>query len=246
MLAPTKAKNMLASANITAMVFWGDSLALAQFEAALGFFGSLLGKYGTVGNKLDAHAPRGAPLLKWIPCHGTHREYWSKEVRKLPGAIAKWREEVAKRTEAPPTRAGRTLVFSNFAVLHEMIPRDLQTLRGDISRFAQGWEEELASAPPDITKFWRDDAVVVFGPPPALHKFRQPFCTYERAKAIGRAYSKTLAERLGWQVLDVHAMTDARPESAKDGMHYDESLTAVWNAALVHAAASRPSARSGT
>ena len=157
------------------------------------------------------------------------------QVRELPGALDAWRAQAARAAGARPTRPGRVLVLANFALLHELIPRDAPTLSRDVASFAAAWRAELARAPPPAAAFWRA-ATVVYAPPPALHKFRQPFCTAERARALGETYSRTLSRELGWRVLDAHAMTAARPESADDGMHYDESLTALWNAALIELA----------
>ena len=102
-LTPARARQALARANVTALVFWGDSLALAQFEAALAFFGSPLGavksaKDGARLTKFDAIAPPGTGLtLKWLPCHGQSRLAWPKQARAPTGRAP------ARGARRPPT-----------------------------------------------------------------------------------------------------------------------------------------------
>jgi hypothetical protein len=95
-------------------------------------------------------------------------------------------------------------------------------------KFAVDWSAAVAATPLD-----RSTRLFVASPV-ALHAFREPYCTDDRAVAFWAAMFPPLGA-VGFAPFDLYAMAASRPESSYDGMHYWAPVVSSLNQMLVAA-----------
>lgn len=180
---------------IETIYFWGDSIMTSLQKAAL----AKLGDRAISGNALGkaSHPRDGRILVRWLNVWGSQRDDWHGYGNNFGG-------------DGEPSA-----LVGNFGLLHEMLNRKLNETDAHFADFAEKFEVNRA---PNLRH-------LVFVTPPALHKFRQPFCTHARARSFGRAISQRLIAK--WDTFDLERMTRGRVDATKDGMHLDSDAAAA-------------------
>jgi hypothetical protein len=64
---------------------------------------------------------------------------------------------------------------------------------------------------------------MIFLPPSAIHAFKEPYVTMDRAKQASMILKKIMISS-GFRVLDTFQMEYNRPEMTKDGVHYNDAM----------------------
>lgn len=109
----------------------------------------------------------------------------------------------------------QSVVVVNFGIQHLMWNQNLATMSDWLVRF-----EETFGLAKDLFK---KGSRFVFVNSVAIHGFREPYCTTERAKRFSEVISTTV-KRMGWEVVDAFNMTYLRPDLSVDGMHFGDSM----------------------
>ena len=180
---------------IETIYFWGDSVMLWLQKAAL----AQLGGRAISGDNLGkAKHPRdGRILVRWLNVWGSQRDWWHTYGKQFEGG------------------GEPSALVGNFGLLHEMLNRKLNETDAHFAGFEEKFEVNRS---PNLRQ-------LVFLTPPALHKFRQPFCTQARARSFGLAIGRRLRRK--WSTFDLERITRGRADGAKDGMHYEKEVAAV-------------------
>ena len=79
---------------------------------------------------------------------------------------------------------------------------------------------------------WADDTLVFFDSV-AVHGFREPYCTLERSRRFSAEIARALRPA-GFRVLSAYGVTEARPDSAVDGMHPSDDMYFVMAQLLLN------------
>ena len=175
--------------------FWGDSIMLSLQRAALAKLGGQAISGKVLGK--EKHPRDGRILVRWLNVWGSQRDRWHTFGNLFEG-------------DGEPSA-----LVGNFGLLHEMLKQRLNDTDAYFSDFAFKFE---MSRPRNLQQ-------LIFVTPPALHKFRQPFCTQARARSFGHAVSQRLSAK--WTTFNLELMTRGRPDGSKDGMHYQENIMAA-------------------
>ena len=122
-----------------------------------------------------------------------------------------------------------SILVANFAAQH-MERREVggANVTAWAEKFAADWSAAIAKTPlhPGTRLF--------VASPVALHAFREPYCTDDRAVEFWLAMLPPLAA-VGFEPFDLYEMAASRPESSHDGMHYWAPVVASMNQMLVAA-----------
>ena len=122
-----------------------------------------------------------------------------------------------------------SVLVANFAAQH-MERREVggANVTAWAEKFALDWSAATAKTPlhPGTRLF--------VASPVALHAFREPYCTDDRAAEFWRAMLPPLTA-IGFEPFDLYEMAASRPESSYDGMHYWAPVVASMNQMLVAA-----------
>jgi hypothetical protein len=131
----------------------------------------------------------------------------------------------AVRDIASECRRGRFLGVFNFGIQHVMWHFSLDKAVRSFEKFASALRATGACAADDTLVFF--DSV-------AVHGFREPYCTLERSRRFSAEIARALRPA-GFRVLSAYGVTEARPDSAVDGMHPSDDMYFVMAQLLLNA-----------
>lgn len=109
----------------------------------------------------------------------------------------------------------KSIVVVNFGIQHLMWNEKLSTV--------ESWLRDFETAFELARDLFKKGSRFIFVNSVAIHGFREPYCTTERAQRFSTLIANTV-ERMGWDVVDAFNMTYLRPDLSVDGMHFGDNM----------------------